>query len=133
MGFVGVAEQPFAGVRRLVAFIDFVMDPGDQRAFDAAGGADPAGIGDDRDALDLADQAEEAGQVADLLGDRGERDRGMPTNIGKDVEPGHLVEDRPEPIERGADIGGGETALRHDFDRAGGEAGNGEHGLRSSR
>jgi len=108
-----------------VALIDLVMHAGDHRALDPADRPDPAGIGDDRDALDLADHAEDEGEVFEFLGDRRERDGGRAADIGEDVELRHVVEDRGHAIERGEDIGGGEMPLGDDLDRAGREGGDG--------
>lgn len=125
---VGLAQQPGAGMGLVLALVDFVVDAGDQRAFDPAGDAHPLGIGDDGDAIDRADQADEQREVFQLLGDRGERDRGRAADIGEDVELWGGVEDRGEAVERRDDVGGGEMAFRDDGDGAGGEGGEGEHG-----
>ena len=118
---VGLAEQPGAGMGFVLALVHLVMNAGDDRALDPAGGAHPLRIGDDRDAIDRADQADEQGEVLQLLDDRGERDRGRAADIGEDVELRGGVEDGFEPVERGRDVGGGEMALRDDGDGAGGE------------
>lgn len=124
---IGFAEQPGAGMGLVLALIDFVMDAGDQRAFDPAGGAHPFRIRHDRDAIDRADQADDEGEVLQLLDDRRQRDRGRAADIGEDVELRRGVEDRFDPGERGRDVGGGEMAFRDDGDGAGGEGGEGEH------
>ena len=122
---VGVAEQPFAGVGGVFAGINFVMEAGDERAFDAAGGADPGGVGDDGDAIGLADQAQDEGEVAELLGDGREGDARRAADIGEDVEAGGVVEDFGELGEGGGYVGGGEVAGGGDFDGSGGEGGDG--------
>lgn len=109
----------------VLALVDFVMEAGDQRAFDPAGGAHPLRIGHDRDAIDRADQADDDGKVLQLLGDRGQRDRGRTADIGEDVELRRGVEEGFDPGERGRDVGGGEMAGRDDGDGAGREGGEG--------
>lgn len=124
-GPVGLAQQPGAGMGLVLALVYFVMDAGDQRAFDPAGGAHPPGIGDDGDAIDRTDQADEQREVFQLLGDRGERDRRRAADIGEDVELWGGVEGCGELVERGRDVGGGEMAFGCDLDGAGGKGGEG--------
>lgn len=78
------------------------MEAGNEGALDAGEGAGPLGVGDVRDALDLADHAKDEGEAAHLLAGRGEHDGGGAADIRQNVHSRHLAEELRQAVERRA-------------------------------